>query len=175
MPQLAYTGLSENWLLKECGHRHWEALAGDTGRRAPDFVDDHASKSYAAFTAIRLTGATLDAIDENDDFELGTGLCRTGPARHFSRHRLLSAFTQWRVRHRVDVVDVRAAARAAQQPFSDARDVRGNGRPNADSAGGRTGHGVAWQAVSRRAGARAVALHKCRSCRERLDRISAMS
>ncbi|MFM0034966.1 Pnap_2097 family protein [Paraburkholderia strydomiana] len=90
MPQLAYTGLSENWLIKECGHRHWEALAGDAGRRAPDFVDDDGSKSYAAFTAIRLTGATLHAIGENDDFELGTGLCRTGPARHFSRHRLLS-------------------------------------------------------------------------------------
>jgi hypothetical protein len=90
MPQLAYTGLSENWLIKECGHRHWEALAEDAGRRAPDFVDDGGSKSYAAFTAIRLTGATLHAIGENDDFELGTELCRTGPARHFSRHSLVS-------------------------------------------------------------------------------------
>jgi probable biosynthetic protein (TIGR04098 family) len=45
MPQLAYTGLSENWLIKECGHRHWEALAGDAGRSAPDFVDEDGSKS----------------------------------------------------------------------------------------------------------------------------------
>ncbi len=90
MPQLSFTGLSENWLLKECGHRHWDALARETGRTTPDFIDDEGNRSYAAFTAIRLTQGALHAIGENDDFELGTGLCRTGPARNFSTHELHS-------------------------------------------------------------------------------------
>jgi probable biosynthetic protein (TIGR04099 family) len=88
MPQLSYTGLSENWLLKECGHRHWEALAAHAGRDVPDFVGDDGAPSYAAFTAIRLRAATFDAIAENDAFDIGTTLCRTGSARHFSRHWL---------------------------------------------------------------------------------------
>src|SRR5260370_42192318 len=86
MPQLASTGLSENWLLKECGHRHWEALAADTGRPAPDFTDDDGGKAYAAFTAVQLRGAMFGDIQENDSFEIATQLCRTGGARHFSTH-----------------------------------------------------------------------------------------
>ena len=31
MPQLSYTGLSENWLLKTCGDLHWQGLAALAG------------------------------------------------------------------------------------------------------------------------------------------------
>ena len=89
MPQLSYTGLSENWLLKECGHRHWEALAAHAGREQPDFHDDNGGRSYAAFTAIRLQTSGLDAIAEHDLFEIHSTLCRTGPVRHFSTHRIV--------------------------------------------------------------------------------------
>ncbi|MDE1184812.1 Pnap_2097 family protein [Paraburkholderia sp.] len=88
MPHLSLTGLSENWLLKECGHRHWEALAADTARRVPDFIADDGRRSYAAFTALSLRGAALDGIDENDTFDIDTTLCRVGPVRHFSTHRI---------------------------------------------------------------------------------------
>ena len=88
MPQLSFTGLSENWLLKECGHRHWEALAAHAGRATPDFTDDHGGRAYAAFTAIRLRAYAFDAVREKDDFEIHTALCRTGPVRHFSAHRI---------------------------------------------------------------------------------------
>lgn len=88
MPQLSFTGLSENWLLKECGHRHWEALAAHAGYATPDFSDDQGGRSYAAFTAIRLQANGFDTVRENDDFEIHTTLCRTGPVRHFSTHRI---------------------------------------------------------------------------------------
>ena len=39
MPHLCMTGLSETWLLKECGHRHWLLLAEAAGLAAPDFRD----------------------------------------------------------------------------------------------------------------------------------------
>ena len=94
MPQLSYTGLSENWLLKECGHRHWEALAAHAGRENPNFDDDNGGRSYAAFTAIRLQTSGLDSIDENDAFEIRSVLCRTGPVRHFSTHRIVGGDTQ---------------------------------------------------------------------------------
>ncbi|PLZ04084.1 hypothetical protein CY652_02220 [Burkholderia sp. WAC0059] len=88
MPHLARTGLSENWLLRECGHRHWEALAAATGRAVPEFVDDDGCRAYAAFTAVRVSDAKLDALREHDAFEIETALSRSGPARHFSTHRL---------------------------------------------------------------------------------------
>ncbi|MGF6880438.1 Pnap_2097 family protein [Paraburkholderia sp. MM5477-R1] len=91
MPQLSLTGLSESWLLKECGHRHWEALAVDTGRAVPEFIADDGVRSYAAFTALSLRAQSLDGIDENDDFSIDTELCRVGPVRHFSRHRIVDA------------------------------------------------------------------------------------
>ncbi|MGN8138004.1 Pnap_2097 family protein [Paraburkholderia sp. 22099] len=89
MPQLSFTGLSENWLLKECGHRHWEALAVHTGRATPDVSDDNGGRSYAAFTAIRLRAHGFDAVRENDEFDIHSALCRTGPVRHFSTHRIV--------------------------------------------------------------------------------------
>jgi probable biosynthetic protein (TIGR04099 family) len=86
MPQLSFTGLSENWLLKECGHRHWAALAADTGRAVPEFVADDGSRSYAAFTAFRLRAHAFDVLSENEAFSVKTELCRIAPVRHFSRH-----------------------------------------------------------------------------------------
>ncbi len=94
MPQLSYTGLSENWLLKECGHRHWEALASHAGREQPNFRDDNGGRSYAAFTAIHLQTCGLDLIAENDVFDIHSSLCRTGPVRHFSTHRIVRGETQ---------------------------------------------------------------------------------
>lgn len=88
MPQLARNGLSENWLLKECGDRHWHALAAATGHAVPDFVDDDGERAYAAFTAVSVHDARLDEIGENAMFEIDTSLVQSGAARHFSEHRL---------------------------------------------------------------------------------------
>jgi len=90
MPQLNFTGLSENWLLKECGHRHWEALARESGRTVPDFVADDGSRAYAAFTSVRMRAHAFDEVGENDEFTMQTTLSRTGAVRHFSEHRIAS-------------------------------------------------------------------------------------
>jgi probable biosynthetic protein (TIGR04099 family) len=89
MTHLAHAGLSENWLLKECGQLHWEALAAATGRELPDFVDDSGARAYPAFTSVRVSDAALEKLAEHDAFEIETSLCRSGPARHFSAHRVL--------------------------------------------------------------------------------------
>lgn len=93
MPQLSYTGLSENWLLKECGDRHWDALAAHAGRATPDFGDDAGHRSYAAFTAVRLQAYGFESVRESDAFDIDTTLCRTGPVRHFSTQRVMRGET----------------------------------------------------------------------------------
>ncbi len=93
MPQLSYTGLSENWLLKECGHRHWEALAAHAGRATQDFGDDDGHRSYAAFTAVSLQAFGFDGLRENDEFDICSALHRTGAVRHMSTHRVLRGDT----------------------------------------------------------------------------------
>lgn len=90
MPQLAYQGLSENWLLKECGHRHWMGLANLNGKPQPDFSDLNGNKSYAAFTAVRITSATLYEIVENQKFSIASQVSKTGQARYYSAHQLIS-------------------------------------------------------------------------------------
>ena len=85
MPQLNYAGLSENWLLKECGDRHWDALAHATGS---DFVADEGTRAYAAFTSIRLRAHGMHEVRENDALRIRTELARIGAARHVSEHHV---------------------------------------------------------------------------------------
>jgi probable biosynthetic protein (TIGR04099 family) len=88
MPQLNFAGLSENWLLKECGDRHWSALAHDT---ESDFISDEGGRAYAAFTSIRLNASGLHDVRENDSFRIRTELSRIGSVRHLSEHRVSAA------------------------------------------------------------------------------------
>lgn len=89
MSNLAYTGLSENWLLKECGHQHWMALATLYDRPVPDFRDAQGRIAYAAFTQMKSQGLQLQAIAENRRFSLHTCLSRTAQNRHVSQQQLL--------------------------------------------------------------------------------------
>ncbi|MDF9773153.1 Pnap_2097 family protein [Pseudomonas baetica] len=89
MPNLAYTGLSENWLLKECGHQHWLALAALYDRLLPDFIDPRGRTAYAAFTLVKSQGLQLQAITENRSFRIETVLGRAGQTRHYSEQRLM--------------------------------------------------------------------------------------
>jgi len=90
MPQLAYLGLSENWLLKECGHRHWLGLADLNNQVLPDFYDQSGNKAYAAFTAVKITSESLSKIQENQSFEIHSEVTRVGPARYFGLHTITS-------------------------------------------------------------------------------------
>lgn len=88
MPNLCYNGLSENWLLKECGHRHWLAIAQAQGSQQPEFRDAQGRKVYAAFTLVRLSDARLEQIGEHDAFSITSQCLPVGRAQHYSRHDL---------------------------------------------------------------------------------------
>src|SRR5262245_11026778 len=89
MPQLSYGGLSENWLLKECGHRHWTSLATKLGLASPSFRDVNGNRLYAAFTAVRLTEGRLQDVAENDRLSILTSVGRISRTQVLSSHSVM--------------------------------------------------------------------------------------
>lgn len=81
MPELCRGGLSETWLWKAAGHRHWLALAGAHGLDRPDFRDATGARLYAAFTETKLADGRLDRVAEHDLLTFDTRLSRTGRTR----------------------------------------------------------------------------------------------
>lgn len=90
MPQLAYTGLSENWLLKTCGDLHWRQLARGVGMAQPEFRDAEGNPVYAAFTAIRVWEARLHAIGEHDHVTIDSRVSTVGGVKHLGEHVIRS-------------------------------------------------------------------------------------
>src|ERR1700722_9211049 len=86
MPHLSLGGLSENWLLKECGNLHWLALASAHGMKRPDFRDGHGNRLYAAFTCVRVMDARFAAAKEHEALRISTSLSRISLAQHRSTH-----------------------------------------------------------------------------------------
>jgi probable biosynthetic protein (TIGR04099 family) len=88
MPHLCLGGLSETWLLRECGHRHWLLLARAAGRPVPDFRDSAGDRVYAAFVAVTVRDARFDAAHEHDELTFESRLTRISRTRFMSVHRL---------------------------------------------------------------------------------------
>jgi probable biosynthetic protein (TIGR04099 family) len=86
MPQLSSSGLSENWLLKECGHRHWLAIAQRQGQAVPEFRDAQGRKVYAAFTLVRVSQAQRERMEEHDAFTIATQCHPAGRTQYYSQH-----------------------------------------------------------------------------------------
>lgn len=84
MPQLALNGLSEHWLLKECGHRHWLMLAELFGQPVPDFRDGEGATLYATFTGVSLARARLDEVREHDRIAIDGRIVRTSRTQYLS-------------------------------------------------------------------------------------------
>ncbi|WP_374547399.1 Pnap_2097 family protein [Rhodoblastus sp.] len=89
MPQLCLNGLSENWLLKELGHRHWLMLARLAGQTAPHFVDERGEPVYAAFCALSIKDADFAAARENDILTIHSRVERISRTQVLTRHRLV--------------------------------------------------------------------------------------
>jgi probable biosynthetic protein (TIGR04099 family) len=87
MPHLSLGGLSETWLLKECGHRHWFQLAAAAGLARPDFRDEAGEPIYAAFLAVSVRDAVLHAVRENDELTIASQLARVSRTQFTSTHR----------------------------------------------------------------------------------------
>jgi probable biosynthetic protein (TIGR04099 family) len=81
MPELCRAGLSETWLLKACGHRHWLALAQAHGFEKPEFRDIHGSPLYPAFTQVQLDQARLEDVRAGDDLAFAVTLARLSRTR----------------------------------------------------------------------------------------------
>lgn len=86
MPHLALNGLSESWLLAECGDRHWQLLAQASGTPIAQLRDAHQRRVYPAFRSVRLRHAELDAVAENDTLEIASTLGRVSRTQFYSKH-----------------------------------------------------------------------------------------
>jgi probable biosynthetic protein (TIGR04099 family) len=89
MPHLSFGGLSENWLWKECGHRHWGKLAARLGLAGPDFRDARGNRLYAAFTSIRLREGRLSQVHEGDELVITSDVDRASHTQYVSHHAVL--------------------------------------------------------------------------------------
>jgi len=88
MPHLSLGGLSETWLLKELGHRHWQLLARMCGRAVPDFRDAEGEPVYAAFCAVSVSDAAFGSLREHDELTISSELARISRTQFASRHEL---------------------------------------------------------------------------------------
>jgi probable biosynthetic protein (TIGR04099 family) len=91
MPQLCLGGLSETWLLKDIGHRHWTLLARATGRSLPDFADANGAAIHPAFTAVSLRQGDLRAARANEALAIEGDLTRLSNTQFSSLHRVSTA------------------------------------------------------------------------------------
>lgn len=88
MPQLGLGGLSESWLLKDLGDRHWMLLARMAGRDVPDFRDADGAPVYAAFSALSVKDADFGRLRENDRLTIRSDIARVSRTQCASRHAL---------------------------------------------------------------------------------------
>ncbi|WP_439617946.1 Pnap_2097 family protein [Shinella sp.] len=88
MPHLTPDGLSETWLMKELGHRHWLMLARDLGMDDADFRTPDGAEAYAAFCATALSNADFAAVEANDVLTIRSTLHPVGRTQTLTRHHL---------------------------------------------------------------------------------------
>ncbi|WP_051340842.1 Pnap_2097 family protein [Azospirillum halopraeferens] len=135
MPQLGLHGLSEQWLLKECGHRHWLMLADLFGLPRPEFRDRDGNTLYATFTGLSLCDAHPERVAEHDTLRFDGRIrrvtrtrfqseqCITAGGVPVARMAMVSAFLRRAVpgdNHSVErALPLRAAVEAPGPPAAD--------------------------------------------------------
>lgn len=90
MPHLTPNGLSETWLMKELGHRHWLMLARDMGMEDADFRTVSGEEAYAAICATSLTQARLDQVKANSILTIRSELSVVSRSQTSTTHDLFS-------------------------------------------------------------------------------------
>lgn len=86
MPHLCPNGLSENWLWKELGHRHWMLIAQAYGVAATGFGPVGEQPVYAAFRKISLQDGDLCSVVENDTLDVRSTVLHLSEIQVVSRH-----------------------------------------------------------------------------------------
>ena len=85
MPQMALTGLSESWLMKEIGDCHWGMLCEDLGLKSNEIFDEEGNRLYATFVRIKVEGnCSMKDFKENDQLDISGTIQRLGSSLYFS-------------------------------------------------------------------------------------------
>jgi len=89
MPQMALSGLSESWLMKEIGGFHWHMLCADLGVKSNEIFDEVGNRLYATFVRIKLESCSgLIDYNENDELKISGEIQRFGNSLYFSQIRV---------------------------------------------------------------------------------------
>jgi probable biosynthetic protein (TIGR04099 family) len=88
MPHLNASGLSETWLMKELGHRHWLMLARHLGIDNADFRTADGEEAYAAICATSLTDARFNVVQANNILAIHSRLSAVSRTQTSTRHEL---------------------------------------------------------------------------------------
>ncbi|MCF3640440.1 DNA gyrase [Rhizobium sp. TRM95111] len=88
MPHLNAHGLSETWLMKELGHRHWLMLARHLGMGDADFRTPDGTAAYAAICATSLRQARLGTVRANDVLAIRSFLAPVSRSQVMSLHKI---------------------------------------------------------------------------------------
>jgi macrolactin polyketide synthase MlnE len=81
MPHLDAGGLSENWLFRDAGDRHWEAIARNLGLPTDEIRSESGERIYPTVVAVRARyDAPLACVRENDLFEAAAEVVPCGRA-----------------------------------------------------------------------------------------------
>jgi probable biosynthetic protein (TIGR04098 family) len=85
MPQMALTGLSESWFMKEIGDCHWHMLGEDLGLKSNEIFDEAGNRLYATFVRIKFeSSSSLKDYQENDVLDISGSLQRIGNTLYYS-------------------------------------------------------------------------------------------
>lgn len=86
MPQMALTGLSENWLMKEIGDCHWHMLCEDLGLKSNEIFDEFGNRLYATFVRIKFEStSSLKDYQENDLLDIRGSIQRINNSLYFGQ------------------------------------------------------------------------------------------
>jgi probable biosynthetic protein (TIGR04099 family) len=88
MPHLNGNGLSETWLMKELGHRHWLMLARHLGMDNADFRTSDGEEAYAAICATSLMDARFNVVQANNILTIHSRLSAVSRTQTSTRHEL---------------------------------------------------------------------------------------
>ena len=66
LPQLLWGGMSENWLLKELGHIHWQQITKALETPSGEIRDKEGNRLYASFVRLMWEGTNLSKFNENE-------------------------------------------------------------------------------------------------------------
>jgi probable biosynthetic protein (TIGR04098 family) len=85
MPQMAFNGLSEQWMLKDLGDMHWAMLCDSFGCQSDALTDSNGNRLYSSFVRVRFQSSVcLQEFNENDKVTFKGHTKRFGNKMFFS-------------------------------------------------------------------------------------------